>query len=197
MPILSWSALVFGSTATEMTGSGKVICSRTIGYFSSQSVSPVRGLAQADGGGDVAGANLLDLLAMVRVHLEQAADALALALGGVVDVGAAAQHAAVDAEERELADEGIGRDLEGERREGLAVAGVAHDRGLALGGCAFDRRAVERRREEVDDRVEHRLDALVLQRRAAEDRDELGADGAGAEPADDVGWSSGSRRRGT
>ena len=43
-----------------------------------------------DGGGDVAGADLLDLLAVVGVHLQDAADALPLALGGVVDVGAAA-----------------------------------------------------------------------------------------------------------
>ena len=37
----SWSALVFGSTATWMTGSGKVIDSSTIGVCGSQSVSPV------------------------------------------------------------------------------------------------------------------------------------------------------------
>ena len=41
MPSFSWSALVFGSTATWMTGSGKVIDSRTIGACGSQSVSPV------------------------------------------------------------------------------------------------------------------------------------------------------------
>jgi hypothetical protein len=37
----SWSALVFGSTATWMTGSGKVIDSSTIGACASLSVSPV------------------------------------------------------------------------------------------------------------------------------------------------------------
>ncbi len=31
-PILSWSARVFGSIETEMTGSGKVIDSSTIGF---------------------------------------------------------------------------------------------------------------------------------------------------------------------
>ena len=41
MPILSWSALDFGSTATEITGSGKIIRSRMTGEASSQSVSPV------------------------------------------------------------------------------------------------------------------------------------------------------------
>ena len=39
--ILSWSAFVFGSTASSMTGSGKVIDSSTIGLSSADSVSPV------------------------------------------------------------------------------------------------------------------------------------------------------------
>jgi len=41
MPILSWSALVFGSTATWITGSGNSIRSRTTESPSLQSVSPV------------------------------------------------------------------------------------------------------------------------------------------------------------
>ena len=41
MPIFSWSALVLGSIATAMTGSGKFIASRMTGLFSSQIVSPV------------------------------------------------------------------------------------------------------------------------------------------------------------
>ncbi len=41
MPSFSWSALVFGSIATEMTGSGNVIASSRIGADSSHSVSPV------------------------------------------------------------------------------------------------------------------------------------------------------------
>ena len=40
-PSLSWSAFDFGSTATEITGSGNVIDSSTIGAFSAASVSPV------------------------------------------------------------------------------------------------------------------------------------------------------------
>ncbi len=40
-PILSWSARVFGSIETEMTGSGNVIDSSTTGAAGSQSVSPV------------------------------------------------------------------------------------------------------------------------------------------------------------
>ena len=41
IPIFSWSALVFGSTATEITGSGNSIFSRTIGSASEHRVSPV------------------------------------------------------------------------------------------------------------------------------------------------------------
>ena len=41
VPSFSWSVLVFGSIATEMTGSGNVIDSRMTGLAGSQSVSPV------------------------------------------------------------------------------------------------------------------------------------------------------------
>ncbi len=41
MPIFSWSALVFGSTATEMTGSGNTIFSSVMIFSRSHSVSPV------------------------------------------------------------------------------------------------------------------------------------------------------------
>ncbi|CFU01170.1 Uncharacterised protein [Bordetella pertussis] len=41
MPIFSWSALVRGSTACEITGSGKVMRSRIMTCAGSVSVSPV------------------------------------------------------------------------------------------------------------------------------------------------------------
>ena len=43
MPIFSWSALVLGSTATSITGSGNSIRSRMIGALAAHSVSPVVG----------------------------------------------------------------------------------------------------------------------------------------------------------
>ena len=80
-----------------------------------------RDVPQADGRRDVAGPDLLDLLALVGVHLEQPADALAWSLGRVEDGGAGVEVPRVDAEEGELADEGVGHDLEDERREGRVV----------------------------------------------------------------------------
>ena len=89
-----------------------------------------RDAAEADGGGDVARVDFLDLLALVRVHLEETADALGLALGRVVDHRARGHHARVDADEGELADERVGHDLERERGERRLVGRRALDLGL-------------------------------------------------------------------
>ena len=77
--IFSWSALVFGSTATLITGSGKIDLlelDRRVGR--GQRVAG-RDLLDADGRGDVAGVDLADLRAVVGVHHQDAADALGLA----------------------------------------------------------------------------------------------------------------------
>ena len=76
------------------------------------------GLLEADAGADVARVDLLDLLAAVGVHHQQAADALGLAGCDVEDAAAGLELARVDAEVGELADVGVGHDLEGERGEG-------------------------------------------------------------------------------
>ena len=131
-PSFSWSLLVFGSIASEMTGSGKSIDSRTTGFFSSHSVSPVLDLLEADGRRDIAGVDLLDLLTLVGVHLQEAADALGALLGGVVDRRARRQHARVDADERELTDERVGHQLERQRRERRLVGCRTLDERLFL-----------------------------------------------------------------
>ena len=60
-----------------MTGSGNLIDSRMIGLRRVAERVAGEGLLQADGGGDVAGADLVHVLAVVGVHQKQAADALA------------------------------------------------------------------------------------------------------------------------
>src|SRR4051794_35364764 len=127
----------------------------------------------AHGRGDVAGVDLLDVLAVVRVHHQDAADALGLARVDVEHARARLEAARVDAEVGELADVGVGGDLERERGERLVV-GRRAGRGLVLaaldGLVALHRGDVQRRRQEVDDRVQQRLHALVLEGRAAQDR---------------------------
>ena len=138
------------------------------------------GLLETEAGDDVARVRDLDVEAVVRVHAQDAADALLAVLGGVVDLGALLELARVDAEVGELA-VGVGDDLERERREGRALFVLADDLVFGLRVDARGRRDVERRREEVDDRVEHGLDALVLERGAAQHGHELALDGSGAQ----------------
>ena len=79
-------------------------------------------------------------------------------------------------------------DLEREGRERLFAVGVAQDDGLfVLRVVSLDGRHVQRRREVVHDRVEHRLHAAVLERRAAEHRVDLRVDGQLADRGLDLG----------
>ena len=144
------------------------------------------GLLEAEAGDDVAGVRDVDVFALVGVHAQDATDALLAVLGGVVDLRALLERARVDAEVRELA-VGVGDDLERERGERLVLAGLALDRLLALHVGALRRRDVERRRQVVDDGVEHGLHALVLERRAAQHRHELELERAEPERVLDLG----------
>ena len=78
--------------------------------------------------------------------------------------------AGVDADVREAADERVGHDLEGERAERLVERRAPRKLVLGARVDAVHRRHVERARQVVDDRVEQRLDALVLEGGARQDR---------------------------
>ena len=143
------------------------------------------GVLQADEGDDVAGLDLGDVLPAVGVHLEDAADPVLAALGGVEDGVAGVELAGVHPDVGQAAHVGVGLDLEHHAREGLVVLGVADD-GLAGRGLAGDGGDVGRGREEVDDGVEQGLHALVLEGAAAEDGDDLAHDHAGAQPGQDL-----------
>ena len=183
LPIFSWSTLVLGSTATWMTGSGELeLLEHDLAARGRQRVAGA-GVLEADAGGDVAGEDGVDVLAVVGVHLQDAADALLGARGRVDDLGALLERARVHPEVGELADVGVGHDLERQRRERLVVGRLALDLLVALEGQAGDRGEVERAGQVVDDGVEQRLHALVLEGGAVEDRDDLVGDRAGADGA--------------
>ena len=74
-------------------------------------------LLEAETRDDVARVRDLDVLALVRVHAQDAPDALLAILGGVVDLRTLLELARVDPEVRELA-VGVGDDLERERANG-------------------------------------------------------------------------------
>src|SRR5438270_429732 len=121
--------------------------------------------------------DFLDFLALVGVHLQQAPDALLLALHRGVHRVAGTEHARIHADEGKLTDERVGHDLERERGERLVVVRRARRR-LAVLGLALHRRDVERRGQVINHRIEHRLHALVLERGAAQHRHDLVGDGA-------------------
>ena len=99
------------------------------------------------------------------------------------------QLARIDAAEGQRADEGVVHDLEGEPRERLVV-----DRPARIGSprssssMPLIARRCRRRRQIVDDGVEQRLHALVLEGGAAQHRDERACDGT------PCGCSASSRR---
>ena len=87
MPSLSWSALVLGSIATEITGSGNVIDSSRIGWLSSASVSPVVVYFRPTAAAMSPGEHLVDVLAADGVHPQDAADPLLAPVGRVEHAG--------------------------------------------------------------------------------------------------------------
>ena len=110
---------------------------------------------------------------------------------GVEHAAAGGELAGVDAEVGQLADVGVGHHLEGEGGEGGVVVGGALGLGrpavlALLGGLEpLDGGHLERRGEQLDDRVEQRLDALVLEGGAAEDRRDLDVEGGPVQGLDD------------
>src|SRR6478672_4131438 len=121
---------------------------------------------------DVAGISLLDVLAVIGVHQEHTADALLLVLYRVEQGRAGLHLAGIDAAEGKRTHERIVHDLESEHGERLAVGRRARRLFTGLEVDALHRRHIDGRRQIVDDRVEHRLHALVLEGRAAQDRHE-------------------------
>ena len=132
---------------------------------------------QTDAGSDVAGADFVHFLAVVRVHLHDTADTFLLAAHRVVHGVALAQHAGVDAHKGQLTDKRVGHQLERQRGELLAVVGLA--RGfLFVFVKARHRRHVQRRRHEFDHGVQHALHTLVLERSTTQHRLDFASNGA-------------------
>ena len=126
------------------------------------------GVLQAHDGGDIACVAAVDVLAVVGVHLEDAAHTLAAVLHRVVNGGASLDLTGVNAEVCQLADEGVGRNLEGQSSKGSVVG-----RGTSLGLLglridALDVLDIGGGGHVVHDGVQQLLNALVLVGRAAD-----------------------------
>ena len=128
------------------------------------------GVLQTHDGGDIAGIHRVDILAVVGVHLQNAAHTLALALGGVQHGGTGRQLTGVNAEEGQAAHIGVGHDLEGQGGKGLVVAGTAILFLLGLGMGTHNSGHIRGSGHIVHDGVQQLLNTLVAVRAAAGDR---------------------------
>src|SRR5690606_18457087 len=126
----------------------------------------------ADTRSDIARAYFLDLFAIVGVHLQQTADTLLLAAQGIKHRVAAIEYAGINTNKGQGADKGIRRYLERQCGKWLVISGVTF-RLLAILQLATNSINVVRRREVTDHGIQHRLDALVLERRTTKDRNDL------------------------
>src|SRR5699024_2677716 len=142
------------------------------------------GVFQAHHGHDLPGSHRCDLFAFIGVHLVDLADALAVTLRDVENLRAGFKTTGVHADVGQFTQVRVGGDLEGQRGKRRIFGGlpVVFDRGV-FGVVARDRSDVQRGRQVADDRIQQRLDALVLERGAAHDRHELGPDRGAANGA--------------
>src|SRR5699024_1344349 len=135
------------------------------------------GLLEADERVDVPRDGFVDRVLLVRVHLEELTDALLAPLGRVGHLLSRLDATGVDADVGELAEERVHRDLERQSGERVVLRRIADDLGTLVADLVpVDLADVQRGRQEVDDRVEHGLDALVLVRGTTQDRVDLRVD---------------------
>src|SRR5467141_1495212 len=125
---------------------------------------------QTNAGADIARINLVNLFALVRVHLQQTADALARALAGVQYVTPGLQHAGIHADVRHMPDEWVRHDFERQGRKGLIVPGQAQLAFVILRVHALQWSDIHRGRQIIDNGIEQRLNPLVLERGACQHR---------------------------
>ncbi len=123
---------------------------------------------------------------MIGVHAQYAADALLLALGGVVDVAAGLECAGIHPEEGQLAHVGVRHDLEHQGGEGRVVGGFALDLVVLAGAGALHRRDVDGGGQVVHDGVQQGLHALVAIGGAAQHGRHAARDGGLADAAHDL-----------
>src|SRR5438094_10029607 len=84
--------------------------------FVTQCVSG-RGGLESHRGGDITRVNFFDLLSLVGVHLEKAADSLSFPLARIVNARPGGQRPGIDPEEAQRSDKRIGHNLKSKSRK--------------------------------------------------------------------------------
>ena len=135
------------------------------------------GVLQTDNSSDITCVAAVDILAVVRMHLQDAAHTLLAVLHGVVDSGTCLNLTGVNTEVCQLTNERVGSDLEGQSCEGSVVGRRTGLLFLSLGIHALDVRDIGRSGHIVNDSVQQLLDTTVLVGRTADNGNQRVSDG--------------------
>ncbi|MNT20025.1 hypothetical protein D3C71_1608320 [compost metagenome] len=128
---------------------------------------------------------LFDIFTIVGVHLHDAANTFFLPLHRIVYAAAFGQYAGIHSHKGQLADEGIGHQLECQRRE-LFIVRRAADHDIVALVVAFHRWNVKRRGHQFNHRVQHALHPFVAECGTAQHRLNFAGHGAQAQAANDL-----------
>ncbi len=135
---------------------------------------------QAHYRGDITRVNGFDFFALVGVHAQQPAHALARVLRRVVNIAPGIEFAGIDADVRDVANERVGHNLERQRGKGLIIRGAAQH-AFAILRLPLNGRNIERRRKVIHHGIEQRLHTLILKSCAGNYRHQLQIDGRAAD----------------
>ncbi len=130
------------------------------------------GRLHTDERADITGVNLFNFFTLVRVHTQDTADALGLVLRRVQNITAALEHTRVHTEIGQRTDERVSGDFECKRGKRLIIGGLARDRSTSL-IRSLHTTDIHRRRQVINNRVEHELHTLVLERSTGKHRNNL------------------------
>ena len=145
------------------------------------------GVLHTDSGGDITGVNHVNIFPVVGMHLQDAAQTLLGALGAVQNGAALFQSTGVHTEVAQLADVGVGCDLERQSGEGCVIGSGTEVLFLSLGVHALDALLVQGRGHIVNNSIQDFLNTLVLVRGTADNGNHLVGNGSATDHGLDLG----------
>ena len=119
------------------------------------------GVFQTDSCSDIARVHDVDILTVVRVHLQNTADTFVLVFIGVIHGGTGFQRTRVHTEKRQFTDERVGSDLERQRRKGFIIRRIADFFLFGVRIDALNSGNIDRSGHIFDDRIEQFLNTFV------------------------------------
>ena len=143
----------------------------------------------------IAGSDEVHGVLVVGVHLEDTRDTLFLARTGVVNIRTCHQLTAIHAEIAETTYIRVGSNLECQRAERLIIIRLAGECLVVAGVGTIDNLGIQRARQVCADSVKHGLHTFVLERRTADNGEDMHADSSLADCCANLLFGNGRRIR--